>query len=92
MSNLLVQLGGFAGEDTLLLNAQTADDVRRAFAIHRNGSSTSPPSTTRPSIAWHRGHNSMRVSWHFVHTARPSLTTIAMRGQSLSLEGRLTHY
>jgi len=32
MSNLLVQLGGFAGEDTLLLNAQTADDVRRAFA------------------------------------------------------------
>ena len=32
MSSLLVQLGGFANEDTLLLNAQTADDVRRAFA------------------------------------------------------------
>jgi hypothetical protein len=29
----LVQLGGFADENTLLLNAQTADEVRRAFAI-----------------------------------------------------------
>jgi hypothetical protein len=32
MSSLLVHFGGFADEDTLLLNAQTADDVRRAFA------------------------------------------------------------
>jgi hypothetical protein len=32
MSTVLVRLGGFAEENTLLLNAQTADDVRRAFA------------------------------------------------------------
>src|SRR5687767_9143170 len=31
LSSLLIHLGGFTGSDTLLLNAQTADDVRRAF-------------------------------------------------------------
>jgi hypothetical protein len=33
MSSLLVHLGGFTDGDTLLLNAQSADDVRGAFAI-----------------------------------------------------------
>jgi hypothetical protein len=32
MATLLVRFGSFAEDDTLLLNARTADDVRRAFA------------------------------------------------------------